>query len=130
VHLVARGSQFIRCMSAPAPAPRPAKNADDPTAWSPYEHHEDPDEIPHDVVGILALSLVLLALLSAVLWLVFGPLAAIIAGVAVAVWTVIRLSRRALRERVLEHSLPSKDLVERAPPPGSGGEWRPPVPPA
>ena len=112
-----------------ADAPRPAKNADDPTAWSPYEHHEDPDEIPHDVIGILAISLVLLAVVTAVLWIAVHPIAAIVAAVLFATWTVVRLSRRALRERVEERRMPSKDLVERAPPPGSGGDWRPPVPP-
>lgn len=107
---------------------RPAKNADDPTAWSPYEHHEDPDEIPHDVIGILAVTIVFLALLTAVLWWVVGPTVAIIVGVIAAIWAVARLSRRSLRERDLEQRLPSKDLVERAPPPGSKGEVRPPIP--
>jgi len=109
---------------------RPAKNADDPTAWSPYEHHEDPDEIPHDVIGILAVSIVFLALLSAVLWFVVGPAAAIVVGLIAAIWTVARLTRRAHRERDLEHRLPSKDLVERAPPPGTKGETRVPLPPS
>jgi hypothetical protein len=112
-----------------APASRPAKNADDPTAWSPYERHEDPDEIPHDVIGLVALGAVLMALVTAVLWVTIGPIAAVPAGIVIAVWTVVRLTRRAHRERVQEHRLPHKDLVERAPPPGSGGEWRPPVPP-
>jgi hypothetical protein len=118
-------------MSAPGTEPiEPAKNADDPTAWSPYEHHEDPDEIPHDVIGMLAIGLVLLALVTAAMWILVGPAAAIAVVVLGAIWTVVRLTRRAQRERVLEHRMPSKDLIERAPPPGSGGDHRRPVPPA
>jgi Flp pilus assembly protein TadB len=119
-------------MSPPdlSPSERPANNADDPTAWSPYEHHEDPDEIPHDVIGILALGIALMAILTAVMWISVGPVAAAVTGGIAAIWAVIRLTRRAHRERREELTLPSKDLVERAPPPGHHGSWPPPVPPA
>lgn len=117
-----------RSADAPPSLPaQPAKNADDPTAWT-REPHEDPDEVPHDVVGLLALGIVLMALVTAVLWLVAGPVVACIVGGILGLFTVIRLSRRASRERIEESVLP-KHLVERAPPPGSGGERKAPESP-
>ena len=96
---------------APAPpgVPEPSKNADDPTAWN-REHHEDPDEVPHDVVGLLALGIVFMAIVTAVLWLVAGPLIACLVGGVLGLFTVIRLTRRASRERVAESVLQT-DLV-------------------
>jgi hypothetical protein len=102
---------------------QPSKNAEDPTAWT-KEPHEDPDEVPHDVVGLLALGLVLMALVTAVLWMVAGPVVAGIVGGILGLFTVIRLSRRARRERIEESMMP-KDLVEGAPAPGSGGARQP-----
>lgn len=62
----------------------------------------DPDHVPHDVVGILALSVVAIALLTGMAWLVFGAGAAIVMLAIVGLWWIARLTRRAERERVEE----------------------------
>src|SRR5687768_13724709 len=89
----------------------------DPVSGVPHQHHEDPDEVPHDVIGVLALSLALIAMFVAVLWLTIGPLAAAIGGAIAGAIAIVKLTRRAARERIEEQHLP-KDQVERAPPPG------------
>ena len=71
-----------------------------PAPGVPYaDTHEDPDEVPHDVIGMLALTIVLLAMVTGLLWLVAGPIAAAIVGIAAGVWAILRLTRRAARER-------------------------------
>ena len=71
-----------------------------PAPGVPYaDVHEDPDEVPHDVIGILALTIVLLAMITGLLWLIAGPIAAAILGVVAGVWLIGRLTRRAARER-------------------------------
>lgn len=71
-----------------------------PAPGVPYaDAHEDPDEVPHDVVGMLALTIVLLAMVTGLLWLVAGPWAAAIVGVIAGAYAIFRLTRRAARER-------------------------------
>jgi Flp pilus assembly protein TadB len=87
----------------------------DPVSGRPHEHHEDPDEIPHDVIGVLALSLAMIAIFVALLWLTLGPVAAAIGGLIAATIAIVRLSRRAARERLEEHP-PPPDVIQHAPP--------------
>ena len=86
----------------------------DPVSGVPHQHHEDPDEVPHDVVGVLALSLAMIALLVAVLYLTLGAVAAAIGGVIAGAFAIVRLTRRAARERLEEHE-PPPDVITHAP---------------
>jgi hypothetical protein len=98
----------------------------DPVSGVPHEHHEDPDEVPHDVVGVLALSLAMIALFVAILYLTLGAFAAAVGGAIAAAFAIVRLSRRAARERLEEHE-PPPDVIEHAPPqvpPGPDREAR------
>lgn len=59
----------------------------------------DPDHVPHDVVGILAISVVGFALITGVVWMAFGGAPAMILLAIGFMWFIARLARRADRER-------------------------------
>jgi len=68
----------------------------------------DPDHIPHEVVGLLALGIVVMAVVTGAVWVAFGGAAAIIVLAIIGLWGIARLSRRARRERVDEALHPRK----------------------
>jgi Ca2+/Na+ antiporter len=68
----------------------------------------DPDHVPHDVVGTLALSIVFIAILTFTMWTWFGTAVTALMLAVVAVWWIVRLSRRASRERKEEALHPPK----------------------
>jgi Flp pilus assembly protein TadB len=70
-----------------------------------FDHPEkvgNPDGVPHDVVGRIALGLVVVAAVGVFSWLAFGVIAAIVVGL-IAMFLVFRgLPTRARRERTEE----------------------------
>ena len=70
-----------------------------------YEHPErvgKPDGVPHDIVGRVAVGLVILAGVGVLAYLAFGAVVAVLAGI-VTLWLVARgLPRKARRERSVE----------------------------
>lgn len=70
----------------------------------------DPDHVPHDVIGMLALSIVFIALLTGVTWMVFGGTAAVLVLAAIGIWRIASLSRRAKEERIEDDLHPERRI--------------------
>ncbi len=69
------------------------------------EHPElvgKPDGVPHDIVGILAFMIVIIAMAIVGAYLLLGVLPAIIIAALVTPFIVVHLSRRSSRERTEE----------------------------
>jgi len=71
--------------------------------------HRDPDHVPHDVIGMLALSIVFIALITGGVWMMFGGTAAILVLAAVGIWRIATLSNRAKDERIEEDRHPKRE---------------------
>jgi hypothetical protein len=84
----------------PVPAPQP-----DVTPAEAREHPEKvgkPDNIPHDVMALLALGIIMIAVVTMLAYLIAGAGVAIGLALVIGLWTIGRLSRRASRERTEE----------------------------
>lgn len=94
-------------MSPPPPPLATPRVADPPrvslaTAVAHPEKVGHLDGVPHDIVGFLAYAVVALAGLTAVAYLLGGPTVALSIGLVAGALVILRLVRRARRERIVE----------------------------
>lgn len=105
--------QFQPTDMPPPPVPPQVTTVDAEVAREHPEKVGKPDGVPHDVVGVLAFSIVLVAITMGILYMFIGLTATVIIALVLTPFVIVPLARRAAGERTEEaYGLPPGSVTK------------------